>query len=149
MRLVASLTVVALLLVGLPAPASAQDTSDSGTDALGNTDDVGSGAVQQPQTPQELMNTGAATMPPGPPTLVVGAPAPVDSDTVLLGPVLHAEGNLALIQLDNKRRVVELPGGALPMAGIPAGSLLEAWGPATSDDVFAASGASLWLPTSP
>jgi hypothetical protein len=146
-RIVAALVLVASL--AWPVGAYAQSDSGAPADALGNDHDVGSGAVHTPQTPQALLNAGTPITPPGPPTLVLGTPAPADGEAVLVGPVLHAEGNLVLIQVDGARAVIVLPEDAPPSGAIPVGALLEAWGPATGNDLFGASGASIWLPTNP
>jgi hypothetical protein len=135
--------------VALWSPAGAQQQTPMPVDELGNTGDVGSGAVYRPQTPEDLVQSGApvqingvypVVLPPGTETETQVAP----DEQLLRGPILHAEGHLVLVWLADQPAVVQLPAGVDSLGPFGPDSLLQAIGAPTGTGIFQARQILIW-----
>jgi hypothetical protein len=139
----------AVAAVAAWSPAAAQQQTPMPVDELGNTGDVGSGAVYRPETPEDLAQSGApvqingvdpVVLPPGMGTDTQVAPG----EQLLRGPILHAEGDLVLIWLADQPAVVQLPAGVDNLGPFGPYSLLQAIGTPGGSGTFQARQILLW-----
>jgi hypothetical protein len=135
--------------VALWSPAAAQQQTPMPVDELGNTNDVGTGAVYRPQTPEDLAQSGApvqingvdpVALPPGTDAETQVAPG----EQLLRGPILHTEGDLVLIWLADEPAVVQLPAGVASLGPFGPDSLLQAIGTPSGSGTFQARQILLW-----
>lgn len=160
------MTVLSAALIVLPSAATAlADIGSPGPDALGNTDNSGSGAAFTPQTNHDLVVGGGEA----PSTLQTGsievAGVQVANDQPMTfsavsdmsdleiaqlgfarGQVLHGEGDLLLLSSSDAADtpvVVRLPAGSLSASDVPAGAVVAANG-SSADGIFEAMRVTIW-----